>query len=62
MSAREVIRLFDALPAAERKEVADHVMKSEEASGIRRASADDVKQVMERVFSNNDELFRKLAQ
>jgi hypothetical protein len=64
MSAREVIRLFDALPEAERHEVAEHVLHVEKsaASGVSYASVEQVKQIAERVFTTNDELFRKLAQ
>ena len=64
MSAREVIRLFDALPEAERREVAEHILhvETQETSGVRRASLDQVKEIAQRVFKTNEELFRKLAQ
>jgi hypothetical protein len=64
MSAREVIRLFDALPEAERKEVAEHVRKAEETKSpeLRYASVEQIQEIAERVFTTNDELFRKLAQ
>ena len=65
MSAREVIRLFEALPEAERREVAEHILhadKSEIPPTAKYASLEQVKEVSERVFTTNEELFRKLAQ
>jgi hypothetical protein len=65
VSAREVIRLFDALSEAERRQVADHILHTEkpETSPVAsHASIEQVKQVAERVFTTNEELFRKLAQ
>jgi hypothetical protein len=64
MSAREVIRLFDALPEAERREVADHVLQAQkqEPSATRYASLNQAKEIADRVFTTNEELFRKLAQ
>lgn len=59
-----MIRLFDELPEAEQRAVADHVLSLEkaDASSARHASLEQVKQIADRVFTTNDELFRKLAQ
>jgi hypothetical protein len=64
MSARDIIRQIEALPPEEQREVFDFVKKAESsaAGAVRYASVEQVKQVAERVFSTNDDLFRKLAQ
>ncbi len=74
MSAREVIRLIDALPQQELDEVLEFCQtkmfaaktQAEESSineePVRYASLEQVKDVANRVFSVNDALFRKLAQ
>lgn len=64
MSAREVIRQIEALPLEEQREVFEFLKKSQESAepNVRRASVEQVKGVANRVFTVNDELFRKLAQ
>jgi hypothetical protein len=63
MSAREIIREIEALPPEERREVFDFVKTAESAAAVkvRYASVEQVKDVASRVFTVNDELFRKLA-
>lgn len=66
MSAREVIRLIEALPEHERREVVEFVKHGEPAkqstSAVRRIDIATMKAVAERVFTEHAELFRKLAQ
>ncbi len=64
MSAREVIRLIEALPESERVEVTEYVKQADKTAttGVRYANIEDVKQVAVHVFETNDALFRKLAQ
>ncbi len=64
MSARDIIRQIEALPLNEQREVFEFVKQAEHstAGAVRYASVEQVKDVARRVFTVNDELFRKLAQ
>ena len=64
MSAREVIRLIEALPPDERSEVFDFVKNFEAASPhtVRYMDQEKADAVSARVFEEHSELFRKLAQ
>jgi hypothetical protein len=65
MSAIEVIEQIKALPADEQAEVAKFVRElhmDTDAPQVRYMSAEKARVLSERIFEENAELFRKLAQ
>jgi len=56
MSATEVIEEFKQLPLEEQRKVAAFIQKFEAGE-----VSEEFKRVADRVFTTNDELFRKLA-
>jgi len=67
MTARQIIHEIETLPAAEQREVLNHLQEKSPGYGsaaptIRYASKEDVKRASERIFDEYADLFRKLAQ
>ena len=59
MSATEVIQEIKQLPREEQQKVADFVRQMVESHG---EVSEEFKRIADKVFTTNDELFRKLAQ
>jgi len=66
MSAAEIIEQIKALPAEEQSEVAEFVRElaaaKPQSHEVRYISVEEAKVIGDRIFENNAELFRKLAQ
>lgn len=65
MSAKEIIEQIKALPANEQAEVklfARELPEPAESAASGKMDADKARQISRRIFAENHELFRKLAQ
>jgi Mg/Co/Ni transporter MgtE len=62
MSAQEVIEQINALPPEEREEVVNFVREQDATSVATARKQPDWDRIIEEVFDEHDELFRKLAQ
>ena len=62
MSAQEVIEQINALPPEERQEVVEYVREQQLPSPAVTRKQPDWDRIIEEVFDEHDELFRKLAQ
>jgi hypothetical protein len=62
MSAQEVIEQIKAMPPQDRQEVVNYVREQEPAAATAPRKQPDWDRIIEEVFDEHDELFRKLAQ
>ena len=65
MSATEVIEQIKKLPQIEQQQVAAFIHAAEDAGALPKAGpkvSDEFKRSADEMFTNNNELFRKLAQ
>jgi hypothetical protein len=62
MSAQEVIEQIKAMPPEDREEVANYVRELEAISPTPEQNEPDWDRIIEEVFDEHEELFRKLAQ
>jgi hypothetical protein len=62
MSATQVIELYDALPAQERRVVAEHIGKDATAQVAEQKPPAEFEELVNRVFDKHSQLMERLAQ